>query len=171
MNPIARQKDLSEYNSPAMWIHYLEEELSKIPSFPEYWQDWIREPDRLLLKNDFNSENQNSSIVDLITARDHDLQGLILKYQETLNQIQTTKKLPFRILRINWDHLLCYGANNYFNFETLDHQIGVIKGNNSDGKSSFMEILALCLYGEEFPSRCDKSNSSVIICRKKPAGT
>jgi hypothetical protein len=75
---------------------------------------------------------------------------------------------PFSILTVKWDWVLCYGPDNSFDFSGLDNKISTIGARNGHGKTSFLEVILLGLYGIGFPSRSNKSHSASIICNKKP---
>jgi DNA repair exonuclease SbcCD ATPase subunit len=160
--------DISQYNSQEMWIKYIEEQDTekKLNNIP--WKDWINNPSTILLSNIASSCPELKSV---IKDRDKTINSLIDEFEANINQIQNDKKKPFCIRLIEWDYILCYGPNNYFNFDNTTRQICVINGVNSGGKTSFLETIAYGLYGEEFPSRKSSSNSSCIICDKKPTGS
>jgi len=69
----------------------------------------------------------------------------------------------FRIHYMEFSWLLCYGADNWLNFDEFTKQVSLINGNNGSGKSALLEIVPIALYGESFPSRSSKSHSSAII--------
>ena len=50
----------------------------------------------------------------------------------------------------------------------MDNNVGLLNADNGYGKSSFLEIICLVLFGEPMPSRHNKQLSSSIICQQKP---
>ena len=55
-----------------------------------------------------------------------------------------------------------------FDFSKLDNQINILSGRNGHGKTSFLEMILLGLYGTGFPSRTNKTRSASIISLVKP---
>lgn len=48
---------------------------------------------------------------------------------------------------------MCYGKLNYFDFERIDAKIALLSGPNATGKSAFMDVICIALYGEPTLSR------------------
>lgn len=78
---------------------------------------------------------------------------------------------PFKIRKISWDYMLCYLDGNSVNFETLENKITAINARNGHGKTNFLEVVCLALFGEGFPSRVNKKYSTSIINTSKPGHT
>jgi DNA repair exonuclease SbcCD ATPase subunit len=57
---------------------------------------------------------------------------------------------------------------NYINFDEFIKKVVNINGNNGSGKSSLLEIIAVAIYGESFPSRSAKSFTASIINQHIP---
>lgn len=162
-----KQSDISHYNSPDMWIDYIQKNNKDGLLTDQPWKEWIRNPESLLLSH-FGITNPELS--ETIKTRDSSTRELIDKLSTNLAQTHTSKKLPFRVLQMKWDWILCFGKGNFYDFTNSTNKISIINGPNSAGKTSFLETLTFGLYGTEFPSRKDTSNSSVMICQKKPVG-
>lgn len=167
-NPIVNQLtniDISQYNSPDMWINYIQQsnESASINQLP--WKQWISDPHSLLLKT---HNIQNTELSQIIHDRDIKLSTIIDTFNQSISYIKNTHKPILNIRLLQWDYILCYGPNNFFNFDLINNKICCINGKNSSGKTSFLEILTYGLFGQDFPSR--KAHSSTIICTKKPVG-
>lgn len=70
----------------------------------------------------------------------------------------------FDVLYMAWGNVLCFDEDCHFNFENLEGSVYCIGGKNGYGKTSFLETIAIALFGECFPSRMSKqlSSSSII---------
>lgn len=75
----------------------------------------------------------------------------------------------FRLLKMIWDWILCYGSDNQFYFNKLDGKINTISGLNGQGKTSFLEIILLAIFGSGFPSRSNRHHVNSIINITKPS--
>lgn len=74
----------------------------------------------------------------------------------------------YKLLGISWSYLLCYGEQCQFRFDAVpSDSIIAMNGRNGHGKTSFLEVLCLAVFGEGFPSRLTKQGS--IIHHAKPA--
>ena len=69
---------------------------------------------------------------------------------------------------LEWSWILNYDAHNCIDFHD---GISVLHGKNAAGKTNFLEVICIALFGEGFPSRYNRHYSAEIICDKKPAGT
>ena len=77
----------------------------------------------------------------------------------------------FRLILARWDWVLCYGAGNVFDFGKLDGKINILAARNGHGKTSFLEMILLGLYGTGFPSRTNRLRTASVICLAKPPKT
>jgi DNA repair exonuclease SbcCD ATPase subunit len=126
------------------------------------WERWLQQPENLLLQSQYsiNIADKNKKITDEITA-----------YNSLNSQLIMTKHAQFKIVYMKWNYMLCYGADNYFDFRKLDNKVSAINGLNGSGKSAFLEIIAVSLFGTGFPSRTNKNYSASIINVQKPANS
>lgn len=158
--------DITQYNSQEKWIQYIQDTDTNNILDNQPWREWIFNPQTILLSYD----NTSNTINDTISKRNKNISVLINDFECKLIQVKDSKKQPFRIKYMTWDYILCFGKGNFFNFDDASNKICVINGQNSSGKSSFLEAIIIGLFGEDFPSRQDKSHSASIICHKKPTG-
>lgn len=77
----------------------------------------------------------------------------------------------FRLVLARWDWILCYGGGNVFDFGKLDGKINILAARNGHGKTSFLEMILLGLYGTGFPSRTNKLRTASVIGLTKPPKT
>ena len=155
--------DLSAYNSPKVWMEYLEKKQDQEQDTP--WKTWFTNHDTLMIPSDIS----NTNIQAKIKEKNEKFAKLLTEYKDLYDDqlnLSSIKK-PFNINYLEWDYILCYRNNNYFNFDNLDN-ISAITANNACGKSSFLETICIALFGEGFPSRHNKTYSASIICQEKP---
>jgi DNA repair exonuclease SbcCD ATPase subunit len=154
--------DLSLFNNHNVWIEFLS---NKIKDDNINWRSWFTDNNNLILPI---NDNINKNIIDKIKDKNNKFNKCLNEYHEICNsQINLIKK-DFFINFIEWDYILCYRNNNYFNFNNLQNNINSITAKNALGKTSFLETICIALFGEGFPSRNNKTYSSSIICQEKP---
>jgi len=151
--------DLSALNSPDEWIKFFSETTEWAEG---EWSQWIRHPHLLSVPNEVFPPEIATKIQDRNT-----------KFQKTTDVYLNGRDVrpPIRTFRIHYlefSWLLCFGSQNYVNFDTFIKKVCLINGNNGSGKSSLLEILGIAIYGESFPSRYSKTFSASIINQHKP---
>jgi len=161
--------DLASFNTPNVWIEYLQDKIIKENT--NDWKTWLINRDYLKLPSTKN--NIDKDILKKINEKNIIFNADLDKYyigNDSHHNIFTVKK-PFEFNYIQWDYILCYRDNNYFNFDNLEYTINSISAKNAQGKTSFLETICIALFGEGFPSRNNKNYSSSIICLEKPKST
>ena len=153
----------SDNNDSANTINSLIEYISSnITSSNNEWVEWIKHPDKLLIKDNIEPLN------DVIETRNK----ILTKHFDIFNSSKDTHNISHKILNLEymeWGWLLCFKNNCWFNFNQINsNNIAVINSPNGYGKSSFLEIICLSLFGESIPSRYSKFHSSSVICQKIP---
>lgn len=132
---------------------------------------FLKQPELLILPKtciECNDANE------LLCAKAKERQAKIVKKLEAYSDSSTAGKENkpgrgvFRLVLARWDWVLCYGPGNMFNFGKLDGNINILAARNGHGKTSFLEMILLGLYGTGFPSRTNKSRSASIISLSKP---
>lgn len=142
------------------YLHFLQE--NAIPN--DYLQYIINPESHLLLTiPDFII---NGSTIKKLKDRNDRILNSVSAY-ESSHSIFIKKKINLNFIEIGWDWILCYGANNKFDFTKIK-DVFCIDSGNATGKTSFMEILVISLYGTGFPSRTSKAYSSSIINKRIP---
>lgn len=125
----------------------------------------VKNPELLLL----DKVTENEVIQNKVLERNNKIKKRLDAFGESLKEkAANCQKSPFRFLKMTWDWLLCFGADNQFYFNKLDGKISTISGRNGHGKTSFLEIILLALYGTGFPSRSNRHHSSSVISINKP---
>lgn len=147
-------------NTPEMWAKYIEEN-GKVKNSNML----VANPDLLRLEN----IEENEVIKNKIQERNLKIDKKLDAYIDSMATGNLCNKQPFRLLKMTWDWILCYGADNQFYFNKLDGNVSTISGRNGHGKTSFLEIILLALYGQGFTSRNNKNNTNSIISIHKPS--
>jgi DNA repair exonuclease SbcCD ATPase subunit/DNA repair exonuclease SbcCD nuclease subunit len=160
--------NISGYNSPDTWIKYISENLNKVDkdnnNTDVKWDKWIKNPETIVIPLDIVVP----SLIDKAKKRNTDIIKLVAKLQDQQNLHLTKIKKPINLLYISWQWILCYKNNNWFNFTNITKKICTINAKNDSGKSSFLEIICLAIFGETIPSRYNKEYSASLICDQKP---
>lgn len=154
---------ISSYNSPDKWYEYIETNGDKNIIGDYDWKNMLNNPEKIQIDVDRVPEILKSKVDD----RNKKLLNITSKYINSIDNIENTKKI-LKLQYLEWCWILCYEDNCWFNFENMDNNVTNLKGNNGDGKSSYLEIICLSLFGEPMPSRHNKQLSSSIICQQKP---
>ena len=153
--------DLTTLNSEDTWVNYFMEN-KKMESGE--WTQWIHHPHMLKTPEDIYSPTS----LEKIKERNSKFGKLVENYLHSKDTKPPVRRL--RIHKIEFAWLLCFGEENWMDFDQFQKQICLINGNNGSGKSAFLEVLCIALYGESFPSRSNKSYSASIINQQREKG-
>jgi DNA repair exonuclease SbcCD nuclease subunit len=77
-------------------------------------------------------------------------------------------KHSFSLCTMQWQWLLCFGQDNRFDFDKLIGNIVLLNGKNASGKSNFVDVIFLALFGQCVPSRTNKHFSIQTVHVAKP---
>jgi len=132
------------------------------------WKQLLIHPERILIPY----ENIPESIKDIIIKKSVIIQKLINEYIKELDIVKSQQIISGNLTlhKLEWNWILNYKDNNIFDFDKNTKNISIINAKNGNGKSNFLEIICIALFGKGFPSRENKKYSSNIICDKKPSG-
>lgn len=86
-------------------------------------------------------------------------------FKSITENIQQTRKVCIRYME--WSGLLCYSEHNWIDFDTMKGATNLISAKNGGGKSSFLEIICLAIFGKPIPTRSTKGNSHALIAKSK----
>lgn len=127
---------LEELNTTDKWFEYI----GKHTDIEKY-KDFILHPELLKLPD------APEDIIKKHKERNDKIQKLIDEYvSETTKVHKSVHRVE--LLDMKWSYLMCYGENNHFNFEAISNEIALLNGKNAVGKSSFLDVICIALYGE-----------------------
>lgn len=139
-----KMTQLSDLNSPKQWIDYLSKVAPELEA-----SSWLTQPETMKMETeDIQSAKEflPSDLVQKITDRNTRIQKAIDEYY---NELFTNQQQHHIVLKhMSWDYAMCYGHGNYFDFEKIDNTVSLLNGKNAMGKSSFLDVLCIGLYGE-----------------------
>lgn len=153
--------NLEELNTNNKWIEYI----SKYNNTTDL-QKYILYPENLKLPDIYNDFEFSKKCKD----RNIKIQKAIDEYINIIGQSQKSTQ-RIELLNIKWSYLMCYGANNYFDFNSMRNKISLLNGKNAIGKSSFLDVICIGLYGEPTKMRNivnGKKMTDKIIHDNKP---
>lgn len=135
---------LSDLNSPKHWVDYLAKVAPELDA-----ATWLLQPETMKLPSEQVEEASQMLPTDLvhkITERNHRIQKAIQEYFDELYAQNNTRQITLK--HMSWDYAMCYGQGNFFDFEKIENNIALLNGRNAAGKSSFLDVLCIGLYGE-----------------------
>ena len=132
------------------------------------WKSWLLHPERILISNN----NMPEKIKDIVYKKSENIKKLINEYNIEFDKIKSQSIISgyIKLHKLEWNWILNYKDNNVFDFDKNTKNISIINAKNGNGKSNFLEIICISLFGKGFPSRENKKYSANIICDKKPNG-
>lgn len=161
--------DIMHINSMDVLIKYIQNVITTDKKeIHIQWQSWLKNPEKLIISTaDFPEQ-----LAKKITERSDKIHKAAAKYiddfERFISQQSITGTLHIHYLQWNW--ILNYKDGNSYDFDKSMNQISIINAKNGTGKSNFLEIICIALFGEGFPSRENLNYSAGIICDKKPEG-
>lgn len=155
--------DMSTLNSTQTWTTFFIEQASMVQG---EWTQWVIHPHLLSLPPPSPLPQE---IATKLQDRNTKFQKLTDAYLKQRNSQPPIHQFRIHYLEFAW--LLCFGEDNWVNFDEYVKKVTLINGNNGSGKSAFLEIIAAAIYGESFPSRHNKSFSASILNQHRPQGT
>ena len=159
---------------PSNWLLYIEtlcngkdtikyNNLSEFLANPDIFT--INITDDIIFSPDINNK---------IINRNKRISNALYEYNTQLTSIsnytQSQSKVIFKVLQ--WSYIMCYGESNYFDFTKMKGQIALLNGNNATGKSAFLDVICIALFGEPSKHRniiSGKQNNGKIIHNKCPS--
>lgn len=167
LNISQADEQLSFVNDPEAWCSYIKEKVPADALAFQSWESWFKSPTSLMM-DPINVVNEH------ITK---DVNDRNMKIHAALEEFNTTNHMKetminchtkFELLYMNWAYILCFQNDCFFDFKDLKGRVHCISGKNGYGKTSFLESICIAMFGEGFPSRCNKSYSAALICQQTP---
>jgi DNA repair exonuclease SbcCD ATPase subunit/DNA repair exonuclease SbcCD nuclease subunit len=158
-------EQLTQLCNPEKWKEYIHGVAPHLEL-----DEWLDAPETMNIPRPDESLEIPSAIVSKIQDRFNKVLKLLHEYRESLGSVSTTQRNVVVLKKATWDYTLCYGQDNHFDFESIKDRIALLNGRNATGKSSFLEMLCLGLFGEQTRSKVlsGKKMTAKVIHNKKP---
>lgn len=129
------------------------------------WEEYVRE--RGCDPGSFVSDPERAFLVPSSSsgeARNKKIRDMAMKFLEMIDAA-STKRDRVVFTRMRWKNMFCYGnTESDFNFEAAGGSIVQIYGKNAYGKSAFMDVLCIGLFGQPLDQEFAKvSDADKII--------
>jgi len=151
---------ITNLNTPDNWTKFIDDKCSDKTMHPE-WKSWIKDPETLQI---IVSEALPSSLHEKTLKKNAELAKCIY----VSNLFDNITKKTFKIKYLEWSWILCFKDNCWFNFDDMQGFTGLVSGKNGSGKTSFLETIAIALFGECTPAKTTHTHSAAIIHKNKP---
>lgn len=148
----SQMSTLYDLNSPQYWESYMNDQNDPIAV-----SQLIHEPKRLALPLNLRLP---VSLADALNLRNNKIHQLLQTYDNCVNS-PTTGNHKIVLKYMEWDNLMTFGTDNRFDFENMDNKIALLNGANATGKSSFLDVLCIAIFGVPTASRRDFSGSEM----------
>jgi DNA repair exonuclease SbcCD ATPase subunit/DNA repair exonuclease SbcCD nuclease subunit len=161
--------EIININSTDTLIDYIDKLMvSQQKVFGNKWISWFKHPESLRIP----ITNIPANLLDKINKRASKVEECAAKYLSEFEKVKSLQAVNgnIKINRLEWNWLLNYKDGNVFDFDKNYKSIQVLNARNGDGKSNFLEIICIALFGDGFPSRYNTNYSANVMCDKKPAG-
>lgn len=158
-----------QINSIDRLIEYIQSAMNHTGrSFDDVWLTWLKHPEQMFLPID----GLPDTLVQKLTEKSDKLMKFITKYNDDFEKFQTQNKttMSVHLHKVEWSWILNFKDGNVFDFDKNENCISILNAKNGYGKSNFLEVICIALFGEGFPSRTSRSYSAGLICDKKPSG-
>lgn len=158
---------LSDLCQPQKWKEYMN---AVAPHLSTEVSEWFDAPEMMNIPTPSPLSELPTAVVTKINDRMSKIVKLLHAYREALGSQGANLRNRITLKNVAWDYTLCYGQGNHFNFDAIHGNIALLNGKNASGKSSFMEMLCLGLFGEQLRTRMvsGKKMSAKVIHSKKP---
>jgi len=163
------ETDLVQINSMDVLIDYIQNKMNTDKKiFTDSWKGWLQNPEQLVI----STTQYPPALTSKINERSDKILKASSKYIEDFERFTSQHFIQgkLHIHNLQWSWILNYREGNSYDFDTDTKQICVINAKNGSGKSNFLEIICIALFGEGFPSRENSNYMVGMICDKKPAG-
>lgn len=169
-NSLNSSNDIQNINSIDSLIQFIDSRLTadKKNLYSNKWKNWLLQPESIK----YSSEYIPDSVSIKLNKKIDNIDKAIIEFTNEFEKIQTIQTITGNLTlnKLEWNWILNYKDSNVFDFDNNTKNISIINAKNGNGKSNFLEIICIALFGEGFPSRHNTKYSSTIICNKKPDG-
>jgi len=166
----ADMSQLMQINSIDLLVDYIQSTFDKNgKTVDPIWKSWFTHPETILI----DSATLPVLISQKITDKSAKIHEKSVKYMDDFQKYTSLATVSGTLVlhKLEWNWILNFKDGNMFEFDNYQNSISLLNAKNGTGKSNFLEIICIALFGEGFPSRQNTNYSAGIICDKKPAGT
>lgn len=111
--------------------------------------NWVDDVNKLLIPSDLPNHVQ-----ELVKTHNKKINTAINSYEKVLQAYKKGSHTNSVVLHlVTWDWVLCYGEGNFFDLTTIKDQVCLLGGANATGKSSFLDVICIGLFGMPSSSR------------------
>ena len=157
---------LADLNEPVQWVEYLKGVAPELQV-----TQWFTQPESLRVTLDEHTRNfLPSDVKQKLSDRNTRIQKAIDEYRDQALAKQGGSRITLK--HMTWDYAMCYGQGNHFDFTEIQNNIALLNGRNASGKSSFLDVLCIGLYGEPTKHRnmlSGKKMTAKMIHDHRPA--
>lgn len=167
---IVDSSEILNINSTESLVEYIQNKINSDNKTlsTDKWKQWILHPETLIIPLEYIPHKIYAKIQSKGFAIDRDAREYIQEFERV--QSHNVNAGVLELYKLEWSWVLNYKSGNVFDFRQNTKSIVVLNAKNGSGKSNFLEIICIALFGEGFPSRHNTNYSSTIICDKKPGG-
>lgn len=154
---------LIDLNRPDIWRNFV---VQSAPELGSEVLEWLYDPCKLLLPR----EGIPEAIHEKVAGKNRAIQQAIDQYDEKANGPRPPR-FDIVFQHMQWEYLMCYGEENWFDFGRMEGKVALLNGKNASGKSSFIDVMCLAIFGEPTTMRSDIHGSKMsvkVIHDKKP---
>jgi DNA repair exonuclease SbcCD ATPase subunit len=163
--------EILNINSSDSLIEYINAclDTSNIRLNSDKWKQLLIHPEKIII----STENAPVTLKHIINKKSDIIQKLIDEYNIEFENVKAQQIISgnLKLHKLEWEWILNYKDKNIFDFDKDINNISIINAKNGNGKSNFLEIICIAIFGKGFPSRENKKYTANIICDKKPSGT
>lgn len=166
---------MTQLNCPNKWLEYISSVCDTTKY--EFISKLMNKPDLLLLPS---IDDVSDDIKERINNRNKKINDALSEYTgssgssgssaDANSKPSIVNNINFKVL--TWNYIMCYGEANYFDFECMTGKFALLNGRNAMGKSAFLDVLCIALYGEPSKHRSimyGKQNNGNIINNSCPS--
>ena len=144
--------ELALLNHPSKWLEYIEMGNPELAA--ELRENmWLEHPNAFLMEP--VESRLSSELATKVNERREKLLATISTHSKLQEKQVSANKVVLKHMKWGW--ALSYGEKNHFDFESMEGNIGLLNGPNASGKSGFIDVLSIALFGE--PTKCRSANT------------
>lgn len=145
--------------STDVWLTYMRTHMGD-----DFQDEWITSPHSLLLHQ---HDLLPSDVLIKVKARNKKITDKLDIFERD-KVLEHSAPSPITFKSMRWSYLMAYGKNNHVDFSSFEGGIALLNGKNATGKSSFLDVICIAIYGTPTSSRDDIGDGVKIVHDDKP---